>query len=51
MLAKDNEVESCLLLNQPKKGSDLEELSSSENEKLINATAGEENTYYLKGPS
>lgn len=29
----------------------VEELSNSENEKVIDATAGEENTYYLKGPS
>ena len=29
----------------------MEELSNSENEKVIDATAGEENTYYLNGPS
>lgn len=28
----------------------VEELSNSENEKVIDATAGEENTYYLKKP-
>ena len=28
----------------------MEELSNSENEKVIDATAGEENTYYLKKP-
>lgn len=47
MPAKDNEVDSCLLLYQWL----VEELSSSGNEKVINVTAGEENTYYLKGPS